>query len=183
MAEIPNNHLGYETLKTNGINSQPQRVQDFSHQQYHACLRTPIPNLLYISTISTEIGSQKWTPWVRWPGSSQRPCQSPGFGKPPVGQAEQHHKICELILEQSGYHSYFVTVKCYSILGIYKKSNTRSALISTIPASGTHKKLFGKAGSNEKHHRVILWKLKPWKIPVSTYPLPGLNTLFPTQAS
>ena len=25
-----------------------QLVQDFSHQQYHACLRTPIPNLLYL---------------------------------------------------------------------------------------------------------------------------------------
>ena len=60
-------------------------MQDFSHQQYHARLRTSIPNLLYISTISTEIGSQKWTPWVRWPGSSQRPCQSPGFGKPCTG--------------------------------------------------------------------------------------------------
>ena len=40
-------------------------------------------------------------------------------------------------------------MKCYSIRGICTKSNTRSALISTIQASGTLN-LFGKTGSDEK---------------------------------
>ena len=35
MEEIPNNHLGcYKFPVNNGINYQPQLVQDFSHQQY-----------------------------------------------------------------------------------------------------------------------------------------------------
>ena len=36
MDEIPNNRPGmYKTLVNNGINYQPQLVQDFVHQQYH----------------------------------------------------------------------------------------------------------------------------------------------------